>query len=295
MLKHKTKTKNQISFDIIGKKRENDSPIIMGILNVTPDSYFMDSRVEADELLLTKASQMLADGAEILDIGGQSTRPGAELIDASTEWQRVKPVLELLRSNFPDTCLSIDTFYADVAQKALEMGVKIVNDISAGEWDSKMLDIVAANNVTYIAMHKKGMPKDMQDKPKYNNVVEEVLSYFEKKVDVFEQKGLQKVIIDPGFGFGKTFEHNYQLLNAIDYFKDKLDKPILVGISNKSMVYKYLNKSPEECIEATSALHLYALQQGADILRVHQVKEAREMVLLNKILKENKPFSLVER
>lgn len=291
MLKHITKTKNQISFDIIGKKRENESPIIMGILNVTPDSYFVDSRVEADELLLTKASQMLADGAEILDIGGQSSRPGAELIDASTEWQRVKPVLELLRSNFPNTCLSIDTFYPDVAQKALEMGVKIVNDISAGDWDSKMLDIVAANNVTYIAMHKKGMPKNMQDKPKYNNVVEEVLSYFETKLDFFEQKGLQKVIIDPGFGFGKTLEHNYQLLNAIDYFKDKLDKPILVGISNKSMVYKYLKKSPEECIEATSALHLFALQQGADILRVHQVKEAREMVLLNKILKENKQFT----
>jgi dihydropteroate synthase len=288
MLKHKTKTKNQISFDIIGKKRENDNPIIMGILNVTPDSYFKESRVEADEKLIAKATQMLADGAEILDIGGQSTRPGAELVDSETEWQRVRPVLELLRNNFPDTCLSIDTFYVGVAQKALDMGVRIVNDISAGEWEPQMLDVVATNNATYIAMHKKGMPKDMQDKPRYYNVVEEVLTYFEKKLDVFEQKGLKKVIIDPGFGFGKTLDHNYQLLNSIDYFKEKLGHPILVGISNKSMVYKLLHKTPEQCLEATSALHLFALQQGADILRVHQVKEAKEMVLLNKFLNETK-------
>jgi len=288
MLKHKTKTKNQISFDIIGKKRENDSPIIMGILNVTPDSYFKYSRVGADEKLIAKATQMLADGAEILDIGGQSTRPGAELIDSKTEWQRVKPVIQLLRDNLPETCLSIDTFYADVAQKALDMGVKIVNDISAGEWDKKMLDVVAANNAIYIAMHKQGMPKDMQDKPKYIDVVNDVLAYFEKRFEYFEQKNIKKVIVDPGFGFGKTLEHNYQLLNGLEYLKEKLGQPILIGISNKSMVYKLLNKTPEQCIEATSALHLFALQLGADILRVHQVKEAKEMVLLNKFLNETK-------
>lgn len=233
--------------------------------------------------ILKTAEKMLEDGATILDIGGTSTKPGAAISSAEDEARRVIPVVEALAKQFPDTWLSIDTYHAHVAKWAVEAGVSIVNDVSSGRLDGEMLQTVAALKVPYIAMHMQGTPETMQQDPQYGEVVSEVREYLRHICDSCAMAGITDVIIDPGFGFGKTTEHNYALLNNLHTFR-MLGRPVLAGLSRKSMICKPLRVSPEKALNGTTALHVIALQQGANILRVHDVKEAMEVIKLFKHL-----------
>jgi dihydropteroate synthase len=254
----------------------------MGILNVTPDSFFEDSRVSEKDLL-QRAGQMLNDGASILDIGGQSTRPGASQVGEQEELNRVLPAIESIRNEYPEAWLSIDTYHAKVARAAVLAGADIVNDISAGLDDVNMLETVAQLQVPYIAMHKKGSVENMQENPEYLNPTKEVIEFFIKQLNVIKSHGIQDCIIDPGFGFGKTVNQNYQILNELQAF-NIFSEPLLIGISRKSLIYKALNTSPEYALNGSTFLHAIALQKGANILRVHDVKEASECILLFNLL-----------
>lgn len=259
-----------------------DSPIVMGILNVTPDSFHEGSRIIPDKVVET-AEIMLNEGAGILDIGGQSTRPGATQIGSSKERDSVLPVIESLRNAFPEAWISIDTYHAEVAQYAIEIGADIVNDIWAGLDDPNMLEVVSKASVPYIAMHKKGIPESMQNNPIYENPIEEIIDFFIKRLQVIRESGIVDCIIDPGFGFGKTQKHNFQILSELESFKI-LDSLLLIGVSRKSMVWKTLNITPEEALNGSTFLHAIALQKGANILRVHDVKAAKECVVLNELV-----------
>ncbi len=256
-----------------------ERPLVMGIINVTDDSFYAGSRQQGTGAVLKKAAQMLAEGADILDIGGQSTRPGSTLLTAEAEFTRVVPAIEALAKEFPEAILSVDTFYAAVAQKAAGAGAHIINDISAGELDKKMIATVAALGVPYVCMHMKGTPQTMQSMAEYSDVTKEVLDYFIKKASDCKKAGIHDVIIDPGFGFSKTITHNFQLLKNMQALSI-LQLPILVGLSRKSTIYKTLNISAEEALNGTTVLHTLALQNCAGILRVHDVKEAREAITL---------------
>lgn len=251
----------------------------MGILNATPDSFYNQGKGSSPEALLKAAEKMVHEGAFILDIGAMSTRPGAEMISVEEEWQRLEKGIRLIRKAFPKMVLSVDTFRAEIAKRAATEGIDMINDISAGEMDADMLKTVAGLNLPYIAMHMQGRPQTMQIEPRYDDVVREIVDYFIQKTAAIEQAGIKDVIIDPGFGFGKTTAQNYQLLMALNQFQI-LDKPILVGLSRKSMIYKVLGNTAAEALNATTALNMLALQNGADILRVHDVKEAMECVRL---------------
>lgn len=253
-----------------------DKPVVMGILNATPDSFFNKGIASSPQQLADTAQQMLSDGATILDIGGLSTRPGSEAISIQEEIDRVVPVIELVRKSDMDAYLSIDTYHAKVAAAAVAAGADIVNDVSAGEMDSEMLATVAQLNVPYLAMHMQGTPKTMQQEPIYEHVVKEVLDYFIQKIKQCADAGIKDIIIDPGFGFGKNMEHNYLLLHHLDMFKI-VGKPLLAGFSRKSMISKLLNTKPETALNGTTILNTLALQKGAKILRVHDVKEAAQV------------------
>jgi dihydropteroate synthase len=266
---------------LTSKSRRLDisSPQIMGILNATPDSFFnkgQDSNVDG---LMAIAEKMLRQGAAILDVGGASTKPGQPLLAPDEELRRVLPAIEAIRNRFPDAWLSVDTYNATVAKAAVEAGADIVNDISAGVFDKHMLHTVATLQVPYIAMHIQGTPETMQIAPAYHDVVQEVKEYLENICTDCDRHGITQVVIDPGFGFGKTVEHNYRLLNSLHTFK-QLGRPILAGLSRKSMICKPLKVNPENALNGTTALNMLALLQGADILRVHDVKEARETIVL---------------
>lgn len=269
--------KNSINFS--GKLISLAQPKVMGILNITPDSFFELSRIGSADNLLAQAEKMIVDGASFLDIGGQSTRPGATLISAEEELERVIPAISLLNNHFPEVILSIDTFYARVAKEAVAAGAKMVNDISAGDIDEEMFPLLGNLGVPYIMMHKKGMPINMQDGPVYADIVLEIVDYFAAKIEKLRALGVTDIILDPGFGFGKTLENNYQLLQNLDRFK-LFELPLLLGVSRKSMVQKVLNVSASESLNGTTALHMIALERGAKILRVHDVKEAVECVKL---------------
>jgi dihydropteroate synthase len=256
-----------------------DKPLVMGIINVTPDSFYAGSRHEALNAVLKKAGEMLQDGADIIDIGGQSTRPGSQLLTAEDEIKRVIPAIEAVCNKFPAAFISIDTFYSKVAAAAVIAGACIVNDISGGDMDEQMIPVVAGLHVPYICMHMKGTPQTMQQNNVYEDVVKEVLDYFIAKIAICKKAGIHDVIIDPGFGFGKTIQHNFQLLKNIALFKI-LEKCILVGLSRKSTVYKTLNITIEQALNGTTVLNTIALQNGASMLRVHDVKEAIETVKL---------------
>ncbi len=256
-----------------------DKPLVMGILNATPDSFYNKGRDSSFSALCHEAEKMLSEGAAILDIGGMSTRPGAAAISVEEEKKRILPVIEQIKENFPETFLSVDTFRADVATAAVATGADIVNDISAGNLDPDMPASVARLNVPYIAMHMQGTPADMQNDPRYENVTLDILKYFIEKIKIFSEAGIKDIIIDPGFGFGKTIKHNYELLKGLTQFRI-LDQPLLTGVSRKSMIYRLLNTSAEESLSATSALHMLCLQNGAHILRVHDVREASECIRL---------------
>lgn len=262
-----------------GRLLDLSQPLVMGILNATPDSFYNRGKDSDLDSLLRNAEKMLNEGAAILDVGGASTRPGAELISADEEIQRVLPAIEALAKQFPDAWLSVDTYNATTARAAVEAGASIINDVSSGALDENMLSTVAELKVPYIAMHMRGLPKTMQDDPQYSDVVYEVRDYLRKVCDNCAALGITDIIIDPGFGFGKTLEHNFALLNDLATLRI-LGRPVLAGISRKGMVWKTLGTTPEHALNGTTALHMAALQQGANILRVHDVKEAVEVVRL---------------
>ncbi len=262
-----------------GKLLMIDKPLVMGIINTTPDSFYEGHLNKGAEAITTLAAKMIEDGADILDIGAQSTRPGSTRIDADEEIKRAIPVIEAIKKNHPDALISIDTYHSKVAQEAVHAGASIVNDISAGDMDPAMLKTVAALKVPFVAMHKKGSPENMQQNPQYNNVVMEVLDFFIAKIEACKQAGIMDVIIDTGFGFGKTNQHNFQLLKNLAVFK-MVDKPILAGLSRKGTIYKTLGITAEEALNGTSCLNTIALLNGAAILRVHDVKEAKQAIQL---------------
>lgn len=260
-----------------GKLLVIDQPLVMGIINATPDSFYKVHSQPGLDDIVSLAGKMIDEGAAILDIGGQSTRPGSERISPLQEIERVIPVIEAIKSMYPDIIISIDTYHSRVAETAVNAGASIVNDISGGTMDQEMISTVAALKVPYICMHIKGTPESMQKEPVYEDVVKEVLDYFIMKSEECKQAGIHDVIIDPGFGFGKTIAHNFQLLKHLAVFK-MLDKPILAGLSRKSTVYKTLGISVDKALNGTTVLNTIALMHGASILRVHDVKEAKEAV-----------------
>jgi len=256
-----------------------DKPLVMGIINTTPDSFYSGSRQQAVDAVLSKAEQMLNDGATILDIGGQSTRPGSEKLSADEELHRVIAPIEIINKNFPEAFISIDTYYSKVATNAVATGASIINDISAGSIDAAMIETVAALKVPYVLMHMQGTPQTMQQQPSYENVTKEVLDFLIKKVNELRKAGITDVIVDPGFGFGKTIDHNFELLRNLSVF-NMLNCPVLVGISRKSTIYKTLGTTTDESLNGTTALNTIGLMNGASILRVHDVKEAVEIIKL---------------
>ena len=264
-----------------GKLLVIDKPLVMGIINITSDSFYEGSRSQTVESILSQATKMIGEGADIIDIGGQSTRPGSERISVKEELQRVLSAIETILKNFPETIISVDTYQAIVAEECVRSGAAIINDISAGNMDSDMIPTVAKLQVPYICMHMKGTPQDMQEHPSYENVTKEVLDFFIQKTDECRRAGINDVIIDPGFGFGKTITHNFTLLKELSAFK-MLKKPIMAGLSRKSTIYKTLGINTNEALNGTTVLNTLALQNGANILRVHDVKEAKEVIKLYK-------------
>lgn len=262
-----------------GKLLVLDNPIVMGIINATPDSFFEGHLTKGSEGILKLAKKMLRDGAAIIDVGGQSTKPGSIQLSASEESERVIPVIKQIADTFPEAVISVDTFYSEVAREAVKAGASIVNDISAGGFDEAMLQTVASLQVPYICMHMQGSPATMQQNPAYEHVVTEVLDYFIAKIADCKHAGIKDVIIDPGFGFGKAIRHNFELLKNLGIFK-MLDRPLLVGLSRKATIYKTLGTTAEQALNGTSILNTIALLNGASFLRVHDVKEAVEAVKL---------------
>jgi dihydropteroate synthase len=259
------------------------NPMIMGILNVTPDSFYDGGFYDNQKKVLNQVEKMINDGASIIDIGGYSSRPGADNISPEVELARVLPIVKLIKEKFSKILISIDTFRSEVAKKCVENGADIINDISGGSLDSKMFETVAKLNVPYIIMHMKGNPKNMMDKTDYKNIIEEMEGYFSEKIELAKSFGINDIIIDPGFGFAKTTKQNFDILKNLTSF-NKLDKPLLVGVSRKSMIYKTLNISPIDSLNGSTVLHTISLLKGANIIRVHDVKEAKECIrLLNEL------------
>ena len=273
-----------------GKLMDLSEPQVMGILNVTPDSFYAGSRGVTNGYILDRCQQILDEGASIIDIGAYSSRPNAQHISAEEEMSRLRTGLELIRKNHPEAIVSVDTFRADIARMCVEeYGVAIINDISAGNMDEQMFSTIARLGVPYIIMHMKGTPQNMQENPQYDHFLKEIFYYFSEKVQKLRDLGAKDIIIDPGFGFGKTIEHNYELMNHLEEFH-LFELPILVGISRKSMIYKLLGTTPEEALNGTTALNTIALTKGAHILRVHDVKEAVETVRIVEKMKACKAF-----
>ena len=260
-------------------------PLVMGIINVTPDSFYSSSRVSEPVHAIQRAGNMIREGAEIIDIGAVSSRPGAEFISVEAELERLMAVLRPVRKEFPNVLISIDTFRAEIAQQSLNEGANIINDISAGTLDPNIIEVVSNHKVPYIFMHMQGVPETMQKKPKYDDVVSDILKFMFNRIRYLRSKGIEQLIADPGFGFGKSLDDNYQLLDKLEVFKI-LEIPLLVGISRKSMLYKLLGITSEQSLNATTAAHVIALQKGAKILRVHDVREASEVIRIVKKIDE---------
>lgn len=268
---------NKICINANGKLLYSESPIIMGILNLTPDSFFDGGQFNNESKILNRVEQMILDGASIIDIGGMSSRPNAIEISIDEEINRVLPSLIKIRQAFPDIFISVDTYRSQVANAVINEGTDIINDISGGVIDSKLIDVIAKYQLPYIIMHMQKMPNNMQENPYYENVVLDIMSFFNEQIITLRNKGIKDLIIDVGFGFGKTIEQNYTLLKHMHEFS-VFDCPILVGISRKSMLYKLLDILPNDALNATTAMHMLALQNGASILRVHDVKSAKECI-----------------
>lgn len=265
------------SLNIKGQLWQVKKPLVMGILNVTPDSFYAGSRWSSEGEILSRAEKMLHEGADILDLGGQSTRPGSERISVQEELERVLPAIDAILRQFPEAVISIDTFYSEVAKQAIEHGAAIVNDISAGALDDKMFETVAQLQVPYILMHMQGEPQTMHLNPQYENVVSDVVKFFSEKIKALRLLGVNDILLDPGFGFGKNQDHNIELMQHLDALTI-FELPILVGISRKKMVQRMIDSDAAGALNGTTALNTIALMKGAQIIRVHDVKEAVEAV-----------------
>jgi dihydropteroate synthase len=261
------------------KMPDFSKPLVMGILNITNDSFYSGSRVPSSQLWMDSAYRMLRDGASILDIGAVSSRPGAEAIAEQDELERIIPVIREISRAFPDAIISVDTYRSSIAERAAGVGAHIINDISAGELDNKMFKTIARLGIPYIMMHMQGTPGSMQVNPVYKDVVNDIKAYFMQRIEKLSRFGDVSVLIDPGFGFGKTIAHNYEILKRLDEFSE-LGLPLVAGLSRKSMIYKTLGLSPAEALNGTSVLNTLALLKGANILRVHDVREAVETIKL---------------
>ena len=265
------------TLNLRGKLYHFDGPKIMGILNATPDSFFDGGKYSSKDQGLSRVSQMLTEGADWIDIGAASSRPHSAIIELEEEWSRLNALVPHIRKEFPEVPLSVDTWRAEIARRAWEEGIDLVNDISAGSLDSKMWDFIEAKKVPYCLMHMQGSPQNMQDMPSYDNVVADQLKWFSSRLAELRSRGLSDILIDPGFGFGKDLKHNYQMLKGLEAYHH-LGCPILVGLSRKSMINKLLNITAVEALNGTTVLHTLALQKGAAILRVHDVKEAKQTI-----------------
>jgi len=261
------------------------TPIVMGILNITTDSFFDGGKYLTKKQIINQIQKIKKEGAQIIDIGASSSRPGSTPVSEKLELERLLPTIELIKENCTDIKISIDTFRSVVAKSCIENGADIINDISAGEYDKKMFETVANHNVPYIMMHMKGDSLTMQNNPSYNNVVEEIMLFFQTKINKLNEMDFNQIIIDPGFGFGKTLEHNYEILKNLKKFQ-KFKLPVLVGASRKSMIYKLLNGTAEQALNGTSIVNTFSLLNGASILRVHDVKEATECIKIVDLIKK---------
>lgn len=268
-----------------GQLIDISTPKVMGILNVTPDSFYDGGQYKDEKSILNQVETILNEGATFIDIGGYSSRPGADYVSEAEELSRVVPVVQLILKHYPETLISIDTFRSEVAKKSIEAGAAIINDISAGHLDDNMIETVGQLGVPYIMMHMKGNPETMQQQTDYDDLIKDINSYFAERIAKAHAAKINDIIIDPGFGFAKTTEQNYELLNNMELLQI-VNKPILAGVSRKSMIYKTLNTTSENALNGTTALHMVALQKGAKILRVHDVKEAMECVTLFNQLKQ---------
>ena len=273
--------------NVNGSLLDLSQPRVMGILNVTPDSFYAGSRTQTEAEIVRRVKQIVSEGAAIIDIGAYSSRPNADNVSAREEMERLRMGLKILFEIQPDAVASVDTFRADVARMCVEeYGFAIINDIAAGEMDANMFHTVAALNVPYIMMHMQGTPQSMQQHPHYDNLLKEVFLYFARKVQLLRDLGVKDIILDPGFGFGKTMEHNYELLSHLEEFRI-FELPLLVGVSRKSMIYRLLDITPQEALNGTTVLDTICLLKGADILRVHDVKEAVETVRIVQAMRNN--------
>lgn len=273
--------------NVNGSLLDLSQPRVMGILNVTPDSFYAGSRTQTEAEIVRRVKQIVSEGAAIIDIGAYSFRPNADNVSAREEMERLRMGLKILFEIQPDAVVSVDTFRADVARMCVEeYGVAIINDIAAGEMDANMFHTVAALNVPYIMMHMQGTPQSMQQHPHYDNLLKEVFLYFARKVQQLRDLGVKDIILDPGFGFGKTMEHNYELLSHLEEFRI-FELPLLVGVSRKTMIYRLLDITPQEALNGTTVLDTICLLKGADILRVHDVKEAVETVRIVQAMRNN--------
>ncbi len=272
------------SLNISGRLIQLDHPKVMGILNVTPDSFYDGGNFSTEQAILAHVERMIQEGADFVDVGGYSSRPGAKDLTAEEEMARVIPVIKAVHKSFPACSLSIDTFRAEVARAAIEEGAAMVNDISGGELDSGMFEVIAKYRTPYILMHMRGTPQTMTTKANYDDIIKDLLEYFQTKLGLLREKGIVDVIVDPGIGFAKTIDQNFELLKHLDHFH-LLDRPLLVGLSRKSLIWKTLKTDPENALNGTTVLNTTALLKGASILRVHDVKEAVEAVKLTNFVK----------
>jgi dihydropteroate synthase len=274
------------TLNIRGKLILLDRPVVMGILNVTPDSFYSASRQTDEYKIKNRIETIICEGAAFMDVGSYSTRPDATVVSEAEEWRRLEPALKMLNDNHSDMMVSVDTFRAEIARRAVEdYGVAIINDISGGMIDEKMFETVANLNVPYVLMHIKGTPQTMQQHTGYTNFIEEMMLYFSDKLKILRSLGVNDIIIDPGFGFSKTTDQNYELMRYLKEFSTMTECPLLVGVSRKSMIYNFLNISAEESLSGTTALNAFALLNGADILRVHDVKAAVETIrIIDKLI-----------
>ena len=262
-----------------GRLVVGDVPLVMGIINVTPDSFYEGSRFNNKAAIMNQTEKMLADGADIIDIGAQSTRPGSVLLPADEELSRLSDIVKLMSKNFPEAIISVDTFYSRVARECVDAGASIINDISGGTMDEEMLEVAGKLNTPFVCMHMKGRPQTMQANSHYDNITVEIVDYFIARIQACSIAGITDIIIDPGFGFSKSKEQNFELLQKLSTLKI-LDKPLLVGLSRKSTIYKPLGITAAEALNGTTVMHTIALMNGADILRVHDVRQAKECVKL---------------
>lgn len=268
-----------VKFEFQGRQFEKRGPLLMGILNITPDSFYTGSRIEKESQLLSTAEKMLNDGADILDIGAFSTRPGAELVSEEEELARIIPAVKAVSETFKEAIISVDTFRKSIAEKAVDAGAMIINDISGGTFDAAMPAFIGANNMPYIMMHLFGTQENIHQQYQGNDLITNVKDFFHKQVELFESFGARQIILDPGFGFGKSIVGNYALLAHFNELR-VAEYPILVGVSRKSMIYKTLSVNPEHALNGTTVLHTFSILNGADILRVHDIKPAKEAIAL---------------